>query len=162
MKFQWYANQIEKLVSPTGQIWILVLNAISDLLIVGTTRCLRFREAEMLQIIREALQKDPKIDARDLKMWPQMNTFATPKQPPDALSSWTIEKRENEHKLSSPGIPKRNQVLKANVQKGIEKPILETDAKNMQIWTLPDLQNYGFRAREAAIFTISRDAEHRH
>ena len=48
MKFQWYANQIEKLVSPTSQIWHLLLNAISDLLIFGTTRCLRVREAEML------------------------------------------------------------------------------------------------------------------
>ena len=92
----------------------------------------------------------------------QMNTFATPKQPPDALGSCTIKKKENEHKLSSPGISKMNHILKENAKKGIEKPILETDAKNMQIWTLPDLQNYGFRARGATNFTVSRDTQNRH
>ena len=43
------------------------------------------------------------------------------------------------------------------LKKCVQKLILDTDAKKVPIWNPPDLQNYGFRARGASIFTISRD-----
>ena len=103
----------------------------------------------------KAHQKDTQMDAWALQMAPKVTTFGTPKP-------LLGQSDKNTTKMTQTGAhwdPKNISEITRNVKKTVQKLILDTDAKKVPIWNPPDLQNYGFRARGASIFTSSRGSQ---
>ena len=78
----------------------------------------------------------------------QMITFATHQPPLDALRSGSTSKHENDSQTCAYWDPPNGIGIRKNTNKCGEKVNFETDTKKVAIWGPPDLQAYGFRARE--------------
>ena len=102
-------------------------------------------------------KKTPKSGPEASKRYPKWSLLP----PQNTLWAPYMDEPEKNTKIVSKQAPKGTPKMLLNSEKNTKKCFpkvtFKKDCPKVSNWTPPDVQNYGFRARGASIFTISRD-----